>query len=283
MLYRRNIGARCAASVAMLCVLSGANAFMGTAVRSGAFKVAHRSKLAMSGVALTEKGSANSLEYRVFFSKDGKDISPWHNIPLKAEGDLYNFVCEIPKCTKAKMEIATKEPLNPIAQDIKKGALRFYHGPIFWNYGYLPQTWEDPTHTHPELKVKGDGDPVDVVEIGSKTLKSGAVSAVKALGCLAMIDDGELDWKVIGICKDDPLAEKLNDIADVEKHCPGVVSGIREWFRWYKTPDDKPLNEFGFGEKALTAKETHAVIHECNQQWEALMSGKTEKGKMWIK
>ena len=53
----------------------------------------------------------------------------------QAEAGAYNYVCEIPKFTKAKMEIATKEKLNPIAQDIKKGALRFYHGPIFWNYG----------------------------------------------------------------------------------------------------------------------------------------------------
>ena len=44
--------------------------------------------------------------------------------------------------TKAKMEVATKEENNPIAQDIKKGKLRDYHGPIFWNYGCLPQTWE---------------------------------------------------------------------------------------------------------------------------------------------
>lgn len=56
---------------------------------------------------------------------------------------------------------------------------------------------------------------------------------------------------MIGIDVDDPLAKDLNDIADVEKLLPGYVSGIREWFRWYKTPDDKPLNEFGFGEKAL--------------------------------
>jgi hypothetical protein len=33
------------------------------------------------------------------------------------------------------MEVATKEESNPIAQDIKKGKLRDYHGPIFWNYG----------------------------------------------------------------------------------------------------------------------------------------------------
>lgn len=57
--------------------------------------------------------------------------------------------------------------------------------------------------------------------------------------------------QVIGIDVDDPLAKDLNDITDVEKLLPGYVSGIREWFRWYKTPDDKPLNAFGFGEKAL--------------------------------
>ena len=44
---------------------------------------------------------------------------------------------------------------------------------------------------------------------------------------------------------DDPLAASLHNVADVEEHCPGVVSGVREWFRWYKTPDDKPINAFG--------------------------------------
>lgn len=94
------------------------------------------------------------------------------------------------------MEVATKEPNNPIAQDVKKGKLRDYHGPIFWNYGCLPQTWEDPNQEHPELKCFGDNDPIDVVEIGSKALAMGTVTEVKPLGVLAMIDDGELDWKV---------------------------------------------------------------------------------------
>merc|ERR1711972_63596 len=120
-------------------------------------------------------------------------------------------------------EIATKEPSNPIAQDVKKGKLRDYHGPIFWNYGYLPQTWEDPTVEHPDLKVFGDNDPVDVVEIGSKAHAQGEVSRVKVLGALAVIDDGELDWKVIAIDVTDPLAKDLNDIGDVNKKMTGVV------------------------------------------------------------
>ena len=66
------------------------------------------------------------------------------------------------------MECSTKLPHNPITQDVNKdGKPRFYHGPIFWNYGYVPQTWENPDYLDEELGYKGDADPLDVVEIGS--------------------------------------------------------------------------------------------------------------------
>eukprot|EP00968_Pinguiococcus_pyrenoidosus_P013257 scaffold1199_cov265-Pinguiococcus_pyrenoidosus.AAC.28 len=110
------------------------------------------------------------MDFRLKFEEEGKPISPWHDIPLEAEDGCYNMVTEIPKYTKAKMEVATKEESNPIAQDTKNGKLRDYHGmhragrapmsrPIFWNYGCLPQTWEDPNAEHPELKVGGTGSP----------------------------------------------------------------------------------------------------------------------------
>ena len=182
-------------------------------------------------------GEAGTESFRLVFSEGGKTISPWHDIPLK-NGEYFNFVNEIPKYTKAKMEVATKEASNPIAQDIKKGKLRDYHGPIFWNYGCLPQTWEDPNVEHPVVKCKGDNDPVDVVEIGSKVIPSGTVSSVKVLGVLAMIDDGELDWKVIAIHTEDPMAAKLNDIEDVDKHMPGVVSGTCNEGQWVLASGD---------------------------------------------
>merc|ERR1712193_466919 len=97
---------------------------------------------------------------------------------------------------------------------------------------------------------------------------------VKVLGTLAMIDDGELDWKMIAIAADDPMAAKLNDVSDLEKEMPGVVSGIREWFRWYKTPDGKPLNAFGFDEKALSKSETLKIIDETEEAYNKLMEGK---------
>lgn len=263
-------------TVTFLALAGSANAFSPAAIRyAGARSI---SAAALFGVSTQQAGETATESFRLQFKNDEGIISPWHDIPLKGEKG-YNMVVEIPKMTKAKMEIATKEESNPIAQDVKKGKLRDYHGPIFWNYGCLPQTWEDPNEEHPELKVFGDNDPIDVVEIGSKALAMGSVTEVKPLGVLAMIDDGELDWKVLAVSVDDPLAEQYNDIDDVPK---AVQDGIREWFRWYKTPDDKPLNGFGFDEKYLNAAESEKVIQETHEAWKKLKDGKTEAGKLWV-
>ena len=73
--------------------------------------------------------------------------------------------------------------------------------------------------------MQGDNDPVDVVEIGGTPLDTAGVYSVKALGAYAMIDGGELDWKVICICADHQLAPKLNDITDVERWDPSAALG----------------------------------------------------------
>ena len=210
----------------------------------------------------------------------------WHNINAYAYGDpaseQINFVCEIPKFGRAKMECNTKGEYNPIVQDVKKGKLRYYHGPIFWNYGFVPQTWENPDEKDSWTGYYGDGDPLDVVEIGSIEKDLGDVSVVRPLGALAMIDDGELDWKLICISVDDPLADKLQDIEDVYTYFPGTVSGIREWFRWYKTPDGKPLNVFAFNEEAINKQKSLEVIAHTHDSWKQLYEGEILGGKMWI-
>lgn len=125
-------------------------------------------------------------------------------------------------------------------------------------------------------------DPLDVVEIGSEALEMGSIHKVKVLGVLPMIDSGELDWKVLAIRAQDPLAEVLNDVEDIEKRCPGVVSGIREYLRWYKTPDGKPLNRFGYDEKCLNRAFALDVIAETNEYWEKLRKGLSKHDNLWI-
>ncbi|ELW64108.1 Inorganic pyrophosphatase 2, mitochondrial [Tupaia chinensis] len=149
------------------------------------------------------------------------------------------------------VQIATEEPLNPIKQDVKDGKLRyvanvFPHKGYIWNYGALPQTWEDPHQKDKSTNCCGDNDPVDVCEIGSKVLSRGEVVPVKILGILALIDQGETDWKLIAINVNDPEASNFHDIGDVKKFKPGYLEATLNWFRFYKVPDGKPENQFAF-------------------------------------
>ncbi|KAL6082513.1 hypothetical protein STEG23_022823 [Scotinomys teguina] len=204
----------------------------------------------MNGFSSEERAAPFTLEYRVFLKDEkGQYISPFHDIPIYAEKDVFHMVVEVPRWSNAKMEIATKDPLNPIKQDVKKGKLRYvanlfpYKGYI-WNYGAIPQTWEDPGHSDKHTGCCGDNDPIDVCEIGSKVCTRGEI--IKVLGILAMIDEGETDWKVIAINVDDPDAANYNNISDVERLKPGYLEATVDWFRRCKVPDGKPENEFAF-------------------------------------
>ncbi|KAL3940303.1 MAG: hypothetical protein SGBAC_005130 [Bacillariaceae sp.] len=238
------------------------------------------------GLNTDSRGKEDTLEYRIDTKNpEGKTISLWHDINVNHidqdgnETEYLNFICEIPKFTRKKYEIATDEEFTPIKQDEKKGVLReFKKGDIFFNYGCLPQTWEDPTFVHPDAEgCRGDNDPVDVCEIGARIIQPGKVRPVKVLGVLMMIDEGEADWKVITIDADDKWAPFINDIDDVEKEMPGMLDAIREWYRTYKIPDGKPPNTFGLGERFMDKIYAGGIIDECHHAWKELISGEKHR------
>ncbi|KAG5886284.1 hypothetical protein JTB14_001503 [Gonioctena quinquepunctata] len=226
-----------------------------------------------------ERGSPFSADYRVYIQDQNGPVSPLHDIPLVVDANkkIFNMVVEVPRWTNAKMEITMKEILNPIKQDIKKGKPRFvancfpHHGYI-WNYGALPQTWENPEHLDDGTGCKGDNDPIDVIEIGYRVAKRGEILNVKILGTIALIDEGETDWKLIGIDVNDPIADQVNDITDVEKNFPGLLKASVEWFKIYKIPDGKPENQFAFNGEAKPAAFAHKIIDEVHRFWKALVS-----------
>lgn len=232
-------------------------------------------------------GAPNTLEYRVFIEQNGKPVSAFHDVPLYADEskEILNMIVEVPRWTNAKLEISKEEKLNPILQDTKKGKLRFvrncfpHHGYIH-NYGAFPQTWEDPSSVHPETKANGDNDPLDVCEIGESVGYVGQVKQVKVLGVMALLDEGETDWKVIVVDINDPLASKLNDVEDVEKHMPGLLRATNEWFRIYKIPDGKPENQFAFSGECKNKKYAQEVINECSEAWQRLIAGKADAGEI---
>merc|ERR1712071_231635 len=200
--------------------------------------------------------------------------SLWHDVPLTpkstSEDNVINFITEIPMYYSSKMELSKEEPNNPIMQDTNKdGSPRYYsYGVSFFNYGLIPQTWEDPELLSP-MEFGGDNDPLDVMEIGSAPLAMGSINPCRILGSLELIDEGETDHKVICIALSDPDASKIHSMDDLENVKPGTVDKLVHWLKRYKTSDGKGENSLA-QEAPTTTAEAIEIVSETHMRWKRL-------------
>jgi len=225
-------------------------------------------------------GEANTTGYALYIDQNGSPISPFHDIPAyvdKSKG-IVNMLVEIPRGSTAKMEINKAADFNPIKQDVKDGKLRHvtYKGGYPFNYGAIPQTWEDPKYTEEDTKAKGDNDPLDIADISPIQGTVGELIQVKVIGVWAMIDAGETDWKILGVNIKDPKADSIKTIDDALREFPGQVEAVFEFLENYKTPTK---NVFAFEGKLLDqTKALHVIDHTINL-WQKLVQGPVEDAK----
>lgn len=222
-------------------------------------------------------------DYRVFLFKDKDNIhkaSFWHDLSHFNQDDkTYNMVVEIPKGEIAKLELSKDETHNPIKQDIKKQKLtgqqylRFYKLTPNFNYGFIPRTWENN-------KVKtlgdylGDDDPLDVVELSEgPRFYTGEIRRVYIVGSFCLIDQGEVDWKILAVDKNvisyQDALNYLKNGENLEK-----IKEIQNWFKIYKTFEGKKINEIYDNDKIFDIEETHRIIEENHKFYMELISGK---------
>ncbi|OAA63156.1 Inorganic pyrophosphatase [Cordyceps fumosorosea ARSEF 2679] len=241
-----------------------------------------------SSLSLREVGARNTLDWRVWLEQHGNPISFWHDIPLYPQGNVSNIInmyVEIPRWTDGKLETKRNEPMNPIFHDDKKKKPRFVFS--VWpqktypfNYGSIPQTWEDSTVVHNFTGYVGDNDPMDIFDVSSlEPPYVGQLKQVKVLGGLAMIDEETTDWKVLAIDVKDPIASKVNNVDDLEVFRPGSKQSFYDWFIYYKVIKGSGKN-FIVGGKFQDADTMIAHIHESHDFWLNLMRGKTQKEKI---
>jgi len=197
----------------------------------------------------------------------------WHDIPRRPSGqpnNIINFIVEIPKFMTAKMEVQKAMAGNVITQDTNKdGSARYYtYGTTFFNYGLIPQTWEDPSVLSPQGHA-GDNDPLDVMEVGDEKLLMGSINPCKVLGSLELIDEGETDHKIICIALSDHDTYRINSMADLDIVKPGTTAKLVDWLKRYKTSDGKPENKLA-QETPTSIDEALTIIEETHQRWRAL-------------
>ena len=130
-----------------------------------------------------------------------------HELPIGENApDVVNAVVEIPQGSQNKYEF--DEVLGVIKLD------RVLYSPVHYplDYGFIPET-RSP-----------DGDHLDVLIIGNGPVFPGCMVEVRPLGLLKMIDDGDEDFKILGVQVKNPRLTSLHDLKDIEASSRGAVA-----------------------------------------------------------
>ena len=77
-----------------------------------------------------------------------------------------------------------------------------------------------------------DGDPLDILVIGTEPTYPGCVIPARVIGYLEAVDNGNEDYKLISVVDVDPRYEEIKELKDLS---PFILEEIKNFFENYKT------------------------------------------------
>ena len=152
--------------------------------------------------------------------------------------NVVNALIEIPLGSKNKYEL--DEKTGRIKLDRVLYAAMIYPA----EYGILEHT------------LAPDGDPLDILVICSEPTFPGCIVPARVLGCLTMVDDGKLDYKLISVVDCDP---RYADVKELEDLSPFVLKEISNFFANYKVLQNVTV-EVG---EYLNKSQALQIIEQC--------------------
>ena len=153
----------------------------------------------------------------------------YYHLPLFSADKNINAVIEIPAGTNKKFEFNNESKSFDI--DKKNGHDRIINFlPYIGNYGFIPSTFSDP-------KKGGDGDALDILVL-SESVETGTVLEIIPIAMLKLIDNGEIDYKIIAIPADESKQIlKATSFVEFSKNYPIIKEIIELWFLNYNKDD----------------------------------------------
>lgn len=143
----------------------------------------------------------------------------WHNInPALITPTDFNALIEIPMGSKCKYELDKETGLIRLDRVLYTST----HYPQ--NYGFIPRTYAD------------DGDPLDVLVITSAPVYPMTLIRSYPIGVMRMIDNGEMDDKILAIPFSDPTYSGIHSIDQLPAH---IFDEIVHFFSVYKQLEGK--------------------------------------------
>ncbi len=141
-------------------------------------------------------------------------MNAWHDIDAaRITAEKFVAIIEIPKGSKKKYELDKATGL------IKLDRILFTSTHYPSNYGFIPRTLAD------------DNDPLDVLVLCSEVLDPLTMVECYPIGVVKMVDNQEVDEKIIAIPFRDPVYSGYRDVSTLPQH---VLHEISHFFEVYK-------------------------------------------------
>ena len=143
----------------------------------------------------------------------------WHDIDNdRIKANDFIACIEIPKGSKKKYELDKETGLIILDRILYTST----HYPA--NYGFIPRTYA------------GDRDPIDVLVLCQETLDPLVLVRCKPIGVIKMIDNDDVDEKVIAVPMNDPSYNGYSNISELPTH---IFDEISHFFTVYKQLEEK--------------------------------------------
>ncbi len=148
-----------------------------------------------------------------------------YNLSAQTEEGI-TAIIEIPAGTNKKIEFNTSSKKFEIDRiDGKERIVDFL--PYPGNYGFIPSTYMD-------AERGGDGDALDILVI-SESQPTGTAMTTQPIGALMLLDDNEIDTKIIAVPVDTSLQIiKANTFKELLIDYDVAKRMIEDWFLTYK-------------------------------------------------
>ncbi len=106
-----------------------------------------------------------------------------------------------------------------------------------------------------------DGDPLDILVIGTEPTYPGCVVPARVIGYLEAIDNGFEDYKLISVVDVDPRYNEVNELEDLS---PFILDEIKNFFENYKTLQKIEVKVGSYRNKEEALK----LIETCKRRYE---------------
>lgn len=167
-------------------------------------------------------------------------ISPVHDV--KNNHVIVNSIIEIPKGSIQKYEWDYEFNMYVLDRTLPSTL------PYPMSYGMIPNTLAD------------DGDNLDVCVYATEPINRDTIVRLKIVTALNMIDDGEIDYKLIGVLESNPNIDKYNEYTDLDQV---VLEHTKNFFSLYKTRTNKKVEIKDW----LSSSQCNDIIRESSAKY----------------